>query len=61
VVSSLSVGGLIQEPVGNDGGSGGLRTNRSGWAAKAVVSTPARLSRTAAASLAQLLTPRNLD
>lgn len=29
--------------------SSGLRTNRSGWVAKAVVSTPARLSRIAAA------------
>jgi len=33
VVSSLLVGGLIAEPVGSAGGSGGLPMNRSGWVA----------------------------
>jgi hypothetical protein len=31
--SSVSSGWLIQEAVGSLGGRGGLRTNRSGWAA----------------------------
>ena len=33
VASCVSVGGLIQAVPGSFGGSGGFRTNRSGWAA----------------------------
>ena len=38
-------GRLIHVSVGRSGGRGGLRTKRSGWAAYAVSSTPARFSR----------------
>jgi hypothetical protein len=33
VLTASSVGWLIQAAVGSFGGAGGLRTNRSGWAA----------------------------
>ena len=40
--ASFWSGGLIHEVVGRAGGSGGLRTNRSGWAWEAAVSTVPR-------------------
>jgi integrase len=49
VVAVSSCGLLIHAAVGSSGGSGGLRTKRSGCSAKAASRTPARCWRTASA------------